>query len=112
VRASLLVAVATALVACGSTSATETSNRTSLTVTYWPQGPQAAAKRTWTVRCDPAAGTLPQPVRACRKLAAGGTRLFRPVPRGTVCTEIYGGPQRARVVGTVSGQRSLPPSTA
>ena len=30
--------------------------------------------------------------------------LFAPVPKNSVCTEIYGGPQRARVVGTVKGQ--------
>jgi len=27
------------------------------------------------------------------------------MPRNIVCTEIYGGPQRARVVGTVNGRR-------
>lgn len=31
--------------------------------------------------------------------------LFAPVPKNVVCTEIYGGPQKARVTGTVGGNR-------
>ena len=31
--------------------------------------------------------------------------LFAPLPKGIVCTLIYGGPQKARVVGTVGGKR-------
>ena len=40
-----------------------------------------------------------------QKLAAGGARLFAPLLEEHVCTEIYGGPQRARIVGTVAGKR-------
>ncbi len=32
-------------------------------------------------------------------------KLFAPLRKDMVCTEIYGGPQRARVVGTVDGKR-------
>ena len=39
------------------------------------------------------------------RLATGGVGLFAPTPRNIACTEIYGGPQRARIVGTVSGRR-------
>ncbi len=31
--------------------------------------------------------------------------LFAPLPKNIVCTEIYGGPQKARIVGTVAGKR-------
>ena len=31
-------------------------------------------------------------------------KLFAPVPLHALCTEIYGGPQQARVVGTVKGR--------
>ena len=31
--------------------------------------------------------------------------MFAPVPKDIVCTEIYGGPQKARVIGTVAGHR-------
>ena len=60
---------------------------------------------TWTLRCDPARGTLARPARACARLAAGGPKLFAPLPPNAVCTEIYGGPQKARVVGVVDGKR-------
>ena len=55
----------------------------------------------WTLRCDPTGGSLARPSRACDRLEAGGAKLFAPLPKHIVCTEIYGGPQRARVVGTV-----------
>lgn len=79
------------------------SGRTALSVTYWDD-PSADPVR-WTLRCNPARGTLPRPRVACRKLAAEGAKLFTPIPPDTVCTQIYGGPQRARVVGTVAGRR-------
>jgi hypothetical protein len=78
---------------------------TSLRITYWDDGTVATPTEVWTLRCNPARGTLPHPARACRKLKAGGPKLFAPLPPSTVCTQIYGGPQKARVVGTVSGKR-------
>jgi Subtilisin inhibitor-like len=105
-RALLLLALAAALVACGSGSAAVTASTatTSLTVTYWPGGPGKGGKRTWTVACAPARGTLSRPAVACRKLAAGGAKLFAPTPRNVACTQIYGGPEVARIVGRVKGQ--------
>ena len=100
----ILALVLTALGASASGS-TGTPAPTSLTVTYWEDGVGAAARVTWTLRCNPARGTLPRPGVACRRLAAGGPRLFAPLPRDIVCTEIYGGPQVARVVGVVQGKR-------
>ncbi len=80
------------------------SAATSLKITYWSTGEMSQAGKTWTLRCEPARGTLAQPAVACRKLAAGGRKLFAPVPRSAVCTEIYGGPDTARVVGVVAGR--------
>jgi hypothetical protein len=40
---------------------------------------------------------------ACRALLAAGA--LGPVGADAVCTELYGGPQRARVTGTVAGRR-------
>jgi hypothetical protein len=105
VRALLLLVLAAALVACGSGTAAGTAPATSLTVTSWPDGPGAGGKRVWTVACAPARGTLARPAVACRKLAAGGAKLFAPTPPDTVCTQIYGGPQVARVAGRVKGKR-------
>ncbi len=101
-RALLLVASAAAV--AGGASAGTTS-RTALAVTYWAGGTGAGTPVTWTLRCSPARGTLPRAATACARLASGGRRLFAPVARNTVCTEIYGGPQVALVVGVVRGRR-------
>ena len=81
------------------------ATRTSLTVTYWAGGPSSTKPDTWTLRCAPAAGTLAKPAPACARLSSSGWRLFAPVPKNAVCTEIYGGPQVALVVGVVQGHR-------
>lgn len=78
---------------------------TSLRVAYWEDGSKAAPDEVWTLRCNPPRGTLPRPTRACRRLAAGGPKLFAPVPPDMACTQIWGGPQKSRVVGTVAGKR-------
>jgi hypothetical protein len=104
-RAVALVFAAAALCACASGSAGTTATGTALTVTYWEDGARTADRVQWTLRCNPPRGTLARAATACRKLATGGARLFAPVPKNVACTEIYGGPQVARVVGTVKGVR-------
>lgn len=111
-RPVLLAIVAAALVGCATGSAGTTAT-TSLTVTYWEDGSRPAVSVAWRLRCNPARRTIPanyqgffpRPAVACRKLALGGLRLFTPLPKDIVCTEIYGGPQVARVVGLVHGKR-------
>jgi hypothetical protein len=98
---SLLVVLA--LVGAGTAAAAST--RTALTVTFWEKGRGAGAKIVRTLACDPARGTLARPAVACRRLAASGRKPFTPVPKDAVCTEIYGGPQEALVVGKVQGRR-------
>jgi hypothetical protein len=98
----VLALALTALVA--STTGSAGGWSASLRVSYW-DGPGATPDRVWTLRCNPAGGSLAKPVLACRKLGIGGAKLFAPSRRDTVCTEIYGGPQRARIVGTVGGIR-------
>jgi hypothetical protein len=100
----VLALVAVALGASASSSA-QSAPDTFIKVSFWNDGSQGAPDDVWRLRCDPAAGTLPQPARACARLAAGGRKLFLPVSPDSVCTEIYGGPQRARVIGTVGGKR-------
>ena len=96
------VLVAAVLVLAVASSAAP-SAATSLKITYWSTGEISQAGKTWTLRCEPARGTLARPAVACRKLAAGAGSCFAPVPRSAVCTEIYGGPDTARVVGVVDG---------
>jgi Subtilisin inhibitor-like len=74
----------------------------SLHVTVWPHG-TGGAHRTWTLRCAPVRGTLPHRAGACAKLARIA-RPFAPVPTGVACSDIYGGPQVARVAGTFRGR--------
>ncbi|CAN5821448.1 hypothetical protein BH20ACT14_BH20ACT14_00910 [soil metagenome] len=103
-RIAVLVLALAALVS-GAGGSAGTSSNTSLTVTYWEDGSRTASRDTWTLRCNPARGTLPRPAIACRRLAAGGMKLFASTPPNVACTQIYGGPQVARVVGTVAGKR-------
>jgi hypothetical protein len=104
-RALAFLSLALLVLAAAATSQAGTSSSTSLHITYWKDSAKPAARVTWTLRCTPARGTHPRPARACTRLAAGGAKLFAPLPRNIVCTEIYGGPQKARVVGTVRGKR-------
>jgi hypothetical protein len=71
---------------------------TSLQITVWPNGQGHTPKRTYTLTCAPLGGTLPHRASACTRLAALKTP-FAPTPKGTACTQIYGGPQEALVVG-------------
>ena len=76
-----------------------TTSGTDLAITVWPQG--RGRSRQWTLRCDPVGGSLPDAATACAQLTADA---LRPLPRDTICTQIYGGPQRARVRGRVDGR--------
>lgn len=99
-----LATVCLVLVACSAASA-GSAERTSLRIAYWEEGAGSEPDRVWTLRCGPAAGTLSQPARACRRLDVGGRALFAPTPPRMACTQIYGGPQRARVTGLLEGER-------
>ena len=77
---------------------------TDLRITVWPKGKDAGAPKSWTLRCGPAAGTLPRAARACRLLQALRDP-FAPVPPDEICTELFAGPQVAVVRGTYLGRR-------
>jgi hypothetical protein len=99
----MLSAACVALFACAAASGGSTSG-TTLRIAYWEDGTGVKPDAVWTLRCDPVGGTLRRPARACRELAAGGAALFAPVSPKVVCTEIYGGPQRAQVTGILEGK--------
>jgi hypothetical protein len=99
-----VTAAAAAALAVAVTGSTDGTAKTSLTVTYWANGVSGRSVK-WTLTCNPAGGTLSARVRACKKLKAGGVKLFAPVSRHAVCTQIWGGPQVARVVGKLAGAR-------
>jgi Subtilisin inhibitor-like len=105
-RIALCVGAALLAVGCaGRASTDEGGSRpasTALQITVLPRGLGGPA-RTARLVC-PDGGSLPRPRDACRRLA----RLrdpFAPTPKDVACTEIYGGPQVARVRGTFRGRR-------
>ena len=63
----------------------------------------AGSLTTWQLTCDPAGGNHPDPEAACEALARHGERALPPVHPDQVCTQLYGGPQRATVTGTWRG---------
>lgn len=104
----LLAALAFAVgagVAGESTSSTATAKPVSLTITYWPDEQVPGTSDRWTVRCNPPGGTLSNRKTACRKLARLAPAAFAPVPPGSICTQVYGGPQKAVVRGKMGTQR-------
>jgi hypothetical protein len=105
VRIAVVVAAAALLAAGCAGRASDSSGGarpvgTALEITVQPRG-TGGSTRARTLRC-PAGGSLPRAQDACRRLA----RLrdpFAPVPKNVACTEIYGGPQVARVRGYFRG---------
>lgn len=103
----VLAAGPTAAQACppgaGPGAAERAAHRLTVTVT----GTGGAGDGTYTLKCAPNGGTHSSPDAACERLdqlAAAGTNPFRPVTRGAMCTQQYGGPETARVKGRWQGQ--------
>jgi subtilisin inhibitor-like len=91
----ILLALALALASGG---------QTKLSVDVYPQGVSAGGARHYALRCGPAGGTVPHPVKACLILSKL-TAPFAPVPKDQICTQIALGPQEAIVAGTLEGAR-------
>ncbi len=64
----------------------------------------AGQETTWRLTCDPGGGDHPDAEAACRILQAHARLALPPVRQDAVCTEIYGGPQKATVSGTWRGE--------
>ena len=110
-RASVLAVLAAALVAapgCGGEGTGDYGagggRDTEVTVVFREDAAQPASEETWTLRCDPAEGSHPDPEAACARLAEAGAGAFEQRLDDRACTEIYGGPQQAVVTGTVDGE--------
>lgn len=103
-----LLAAGVLLAACGSqqtgggSPSPGATAATQLTVTA--RDSPTAVEQTWTLTCDPAGGSHPNPATACAELAAATTDPFRPTPPDRACTMIYGGAQTATITGTYRGR--------
>jgi hypothetical protein len=109
----LLIAAlcAAAATACGSTpapsgaappsSAPSPAPKVSLDITV-STTPGAPSKH-WTLRCDPAGGTHPDPAAACAVLLKS-KNVFAPLPKGIMCPMIRVGTKTAIVKGTYFGK--------
>ena len=104
-RIAIVIAALIAVVGCGAGSAAQSAApaTTDLKITIWPDGRSEGDAKTYTLRCGPAAGTLPKVATACSKLGPL-PRPFGPVSRTAICTEQYGGPQQALVTGKHEGR--------
>lgn len=101
----LLVLPLLLLAACGASQdaldGAPGASASELSVAY--DAGDGAAPVTWTLVCaDPASGSHPDAAAACAHLQELA-EPFAPLARDLVCTEIYGGPQTARVTGRWAG---------
>lgn len=99
-----IVAIA-AVAVVTSGSASLSARNVSLTITFWPDEQVPGMYERWTLRCNPIGGTLANRRRACAKLSSLQIASFAPVPKDAICTQIYGGPQKAVVKGKIGSVR-------
>jgi hypothetical protein len=99
----LVLAVFAASCGEGESGAEPAAPETSVEVTLWPNGRGSEGAQTVVLTCEPAGGTHPSPEEACAALDAEEDAL-EPVPGDVACTQIYGGPQEARVAGALRGR--------
>jgi hypothetical protein len=98
-RLAVLAALALAALPAGDASAAPRAT-TTVRVTVDRDGPGAQPARTLRLTCG-------------RRTRAPGCRTLRRLPRealaapdpGAICTQVYGGPQTARIIGRVDGRR-------
>ncbi|MGD0274131.1 MAG: hypothetical protein ABSB96_10430 [Gaiellaceae bacterium] len=104
-RLALALVLALCIAGCGSATGArqQLSSVAQLHITVWPEG-ETGAKSVYTLNCPTGKGTLPAGRATCKKLSHLSARAFAPVPTGTACTLIYGGPEKALVTGRYSGK--------
>lgn len=76
---------------------------TSVTITYLAD--ENADEKSYELTCKPTGGNHPSASAVCGALEGINADVFNPVPADQACTMIYGGPETARVKGTVNGEK-------
>ena len=99
VALTLVVAVA----ACGGSdeAGQPDAPATSVEVTLWPEGRSGGSQQA-VLTCEPVGGSHPHAQEACAALEEELDAL-EPVPGDVACTQIFGGPEEARIAGVVGG---------
>jgi len=85
----------------------DSGDRLTVTVHNAGGGAERTYDGTYELRCHPGGGSHPDVSGACQKLdrsTTWGKDLFAPVPPGSMCTMVYGGPATAHVTGTWAGR--------
>ncbi|MBI1352683.1 MAG: hypothetical protein GC156_16405 [Actinomycetales bacterium] len=85
----------------GAPSASAASSPDRLVITVRPT---PGERVTWALTCHPTGGSHPNARRACRTLDRIPDALVVK-PNNLMCTQIWSGPERARVTGTWDGRR-------
>jgi hypothetical protein len=101
---SILVAALLPLAACADAGPAEAQQQPSTRLTVTFRADDRTPPTVWELTCDPAGGDHPEPQAACQALVDAGDP-FAPPPKDQICTEIYGGPERATVEGAWRSER-------
>jgi Subtilisin inhibitor-like len=83
--------------------------QTDLDITIWPDGKGKGEPQRYTLSCPEPSGEHPDPEKACEAVYDLNAEDFEPVSPDAICTEIYGGPERARLEGTFAGGDDVVP---
>lgn len=115
-RGALIAACGLAAAACGSTAApgsgahasgsssAATTSAAKVSLTIVQSGGSGSAAKHWTLSCEPAGGTFPDPAAACGKLTKLRT-IFSPSPHHVMCPMIMADARSYIVYGTFLGQK-------
>jgi hypothetical protein len=97
-----LLAVALLASGCGAFSSSDQHGPTKLKIAYWEAGEGVGAPVEVLLSCEPVRGQVPDPAAACAALEDPDVvAALEPVPADAMCTEIYGGPEEARITGSI-----------
>lgn len=102
-RIAYLLVLAVALAGCGGGGNMTVETTTNLTITVWPDGKGKGPQQHFNLSCDPIVGNVADPIAACADLNGRARAALDPTPLSAICTELYGGPAEATIVGTVNG---------